>query len=81
MQYVFSILERFPAQIHICFGSKTGPSDIKSLIRPFCATPAADSTQLRAGPDYEGAAVWGPENNVKSCNINYAYGIFFLNGV
>ena len=33
-----------------------------SLIRQFPATPAANSTELRPGPDYKGPGVWGPEN-------------------
>ena len=26
---------------------------------PFCVTPAANSTQLQAGPDYKCPGVWG----------------------
>lgn len=43
---------------------KTVTGDMKSLTRQFCATPAPNSTQLWAGPDYEGPGVWGPENEV-----------------
>jgi len=47
-----------------CYPVKTVPGVIKSLIRQFCATPAANSTQWRAGPAYEGPGAWGPENRV-----------------
>ena len=41
-------------------GPKYLPGDIKSHSRPFCATPAVNSTESRAGIDYSGPGVWGP---------------------
>jgi len=39
---------------------KTVLGAIKSLIRQFCATPAANWTQLEAGPVCKGPGAWGP---------------------
>ena len=49
---------------------------IKSLNRSFCVTPPANATQLRAGLDYEGLGIRGPENELKSFSMNQAYGIY-----
>lgn len=48
---------------------KIVPGVIKTLIRLFCATPGADSTQLRARPDYKAPRVWGPENQIRNLAI------------
>ena len=47
----------------------TVPDIIKSLIRPFFATLGPNSTQLRAGLDYQGPGVWRPENMVRNLAI------------
>ena len=43
---------------------ETVPGAIKSFIRPVCSSPATNSTELQAGPDYKGPVVWGPDNRV-----------------
>lgn len=50
------------------FGAFPRPGAMKSLIRPFCETIAAYSTQSRAGLGY-GPAGWEPENDVKNFPI------------
>ena len=45
------------------------PGIIQFLIRPFCVTRAANSTQLQAGPDYNRPGVWGLENKAENIAI------------
>ena len=45
------------------------PGAIGTLIRQFCATFAPNTMQERAGPDYTGHRVWGPQHNVKNLAI------------
>ena len=44
---------------------RTVPGFITFLMRPFCATHVADSTQIRARPDYKFLGVSGTENEVQ----------------
>ena len=48
---------------------KPVPGAIKSLIRPLRATPATNSTQSQAGPDYKGPGLQGLENSIKNIAI------------
>ena len=53
-----------PTPVLIFIKSKLPTGTIKSFILPFCVNPTANSTELRAGPDYKRPGVWGLENMV-----------------